>query len=102
MGLRRYQEMDDTAKLEAEPQTQAENGADAPRKKHGKDKADAPKKHSGKLVEASRKKQAAEESNAHWLNKKFYEEELARLQFELIKLQYWVIAKGLRVVLIFE
>ena len=94
--------MDDTAKLEAEPKTQAENGADAPRKKHGKAKADAPKKHSGKLVEASRKKQAEEESNAHWLNKKFYEEELARLQFELIKLQYWVIAKGLRVVLIFE
>jgi polyphosphate kinase 2 len=95
--------MDDTAKMEAASEPQAENGVDAPRKKRGKGNSDAPrKKHAGKVVEASRKKQDAEESNAHWLNKKFYEEELARLQFELIKLQYWVIAKGLRVVIIFE
>ncbi len=36
------------------------------------------------------------------LKKKVYEEELARLQQELIKLQDWVKAKGLRVVVIFE
>jgi polyphosphate kinase 2 len=36
------------------------------------------------------------------LDKKFYEKELARLQFELVKLQYWVQQKGLRVVVIFE
>jgi polyphosphate kinase 2 len=32
----------------------------------------------------------------------FYEKELARLQEELIKLQYWVQEKGLRVVILFE
>lgn len=36
------------------------------------------------------------------LSKKFYEQELARLQTELVKLQYWVKYKGLRVVIIFE
>ena len=36
------------------------------------------------------------------LNKKFYEKELERLQFELVKLQYWVKKTGLRIVLIFE
>lgn len=36
------------------------------------------------------------------LSKKFYEQELARLQTELVKLQYWVKHKGLKVVIIFE
>ncbi len=36
------------------------------------------------------------------LNKKFYEQELAKLQTELVKLQYWVKYKGLKVVIIFE
>ncbi|MCC6603036.1 MAG: polyphosphate kinase 2 [Anaerolineae bacterium] len=36
------------------------------------------------------------------LKSKFYSRELARLQEELIKLQYWVQEKGLRVVIIFE
>lgn len=36
------------------------------------------------------------------LKSKFYSRELARLQEELIKLQYWVQGKGLRVVIIFE
>lgn len=36
------------------------------------------------------------------LAKKSYEKELARLQFELVKLQYWIQQKGLRVVIIFE
>ena len=34
--------------------------------------------------------------------KKVYEEELARLQVELVKLQEWIKAKGLKVVVIFE
>ena len=34
--------------------------------------------------------------------KKFYEEELIRLQYELVKFQYWIKEKGLRVVLLFE
>ncbi len=36
------------------------------------------------------------------LKKKVYEEELARLQLELVKMEDWVKAKGLRVVVIFE
>ncbi len=36
------------------------------------------------------------------LSKKFYEKELERLQFELVKLQYWVQHKGLKIVIIFE
>jgi polyphosphate kinase 2 len=36
------------------------------------------------------------------LTNKFYEKELARLQFELVKVQYWIQQKGLRLVLIFE
>ncbi len=36
------------------------------------------------------------------IKKKFYEEELKRLQVELVKLQAWVKEKGLKVVIIFE
>lgn len=36
------------------------------------------------------------------LNKEVYEKELERLQKELVKLQYWVKAKGLKVVVLFE
>ena len=36
------------------------------------------------------------------LPKKYYEEELFRLQVELVKLQEWVKEKGLRIVIIFE
>ncbi len=36
------------------------------------------------------------------LKKKYYESELARLQEELVKLQYWVHRGGLRVLIIFE
>jgi polyphosphate kinase len=36
------------------------------------------------------------------LRRKFYEQELARLQEELVKLQYWVQQHGLRVLVIFE
>ena len=36
------------------------------------------------------------------LDKQFYEEELARLQFELVKMQYWIKEKGMRVVITFD
>lgn len=36
------------------------------------------------------------------LKKKFYEKEMARLQVELVKLQYWIKEKDLKVVVIFE
>ena len=49
---------------------------------------------------------AAEENGKHGkpkkLEKKFYKSELERLQLELVKLQEWVKAKGLKVVVIFE
>ena len=36
------------------------------------------------------------------INKNFYEQELARLHIELVKLQSWIKAKGLKVVVVFE
>ncbi len=36
------------------------------------------------------------------LSKAFYEDELKRLQFELVRLQYWVKERGQRIVIIFE
>src|ERR687897_3334211 len=44
----------------------------------------------------------ADEAASAKLGKKRYEEELARLQLELIKLQEWIKHAGLRVVVIFE
>ncbi len=41
-------------------------------------------------------------SAAHKLTTKVYEAELAKLQIELVKLQEWIKAKGLKVVVIFE
>src|SRR5688500_15049726 len=42
------------------------------------------------------------ETSSSQPGKKYYEKELARLSFELVKLQYWVMEKGLRVVILFE
>jgi polyphosphate kinase 2 len=36
------------------------------------------------------------------LDKKFYEKELSRLQLELVRLQYWIKEKGMRLVILFE
>lgn len=60
-----------------------ESKADAKSKKHGNKKSKKAKK--------SKK-----------LGKKIYEKELERLQAELVKLQYWVKEKGLKVVVLFE
>lgn len=66
-------------------------------------------KHNDKTNEqgnADNQEEVVEESRAAAvppkLNKKLYAQELARLQEELVKLQYWVKAKGLRLVIIFE
>jgi polyphosphate kinase 2 len=45
---------------------------------------------------------AAEEKKPKKLKTKFYEEELAKLQVELVKLQEWIKHQGLKVVVIFE
>jgi len=50
-----------------------------------------------KKIEDRAKKDATKK-----LPKKEYEAELARLQGELVKLQYWVKEKGLRVIVVFE
>ncbi len=57
--------------------------------KHKKRQEDTP---TPKLLETEDKK----------FRKKIYEKELVRLQIELVKLQEWIKAKGLRVVVIFE
>ena len=36
------------------------------------------------------------------LDRKFYEKELARLQVELVKMQYWIKHTGYRLVILFE
>lgn len=53
-------------------------------------------KHSNKSVQSPARPPLAR------MEKKDYERELARLQVELVKLQYWVKHKGMRVVIIFE
>jgi polyphosphate kinase 2 len=49
-----------------------------------------------------RKSKHAKAGKPAKLSTKLYERELERLQGELVKLQYWVQAKGLRVIVIFE
>jgi polyphosphate kinase 2 len=48
------------------------------------------------------RKGGAEEPKKEKLSRKEYESELEKLQGELVKLQYWVKEKGLRVVIVFE
>lgn len=59
--------------------------------KDKKDKKDKSEKHELKKLNSAGK-----------LSKEYYENELERLQLELVKLQYWVKKAGLRVVIIFE
>ena len=40
--------------------------------------------------------------NSQRLKKKFYEDELNKVQAELVKMQYWVKATGYRIVILFE
>lgn len=66
-------------------------------KKNKKDKAKA--NHVHHEIEGS-----AENTSHHGrpLGKHFYEKELLRLQFEMVKLQYWIQQTGQRLVLVFE
>ena len=45
---------------------------------------------------------ASKTSTLEKLSNKFYEEEIERLQTELVHLQHWVIEQGLRIVVVFE
>ena len=76
----------------------------ASKSKHGKkQKAHAKGK---KQTDAATDRQVfyypQESEGSSKLPKKFYEKELARLQVELVKLQYWVKHAGARIVIIFE
>jgi polyphosphate kinase 2 len=75
--------------------TDSERTRDKKQKKH-KDKK---KKHEHK---AGAGDEADEGNGKGKLKTKVYEKELTRLQAELVKLQYWVKHKGLRVVVLFE
>ena len=44
----------------------------------------------------------ATHKNSQPLKKKFYEEELSKVQAELVKMQYWVKATGYRIIILFE
>lgn len=58
------------------------------------------------MAKASNKKKnkhsATDDRSVKKLPRKFYEAELAKMQIELVKLQEWIKAKGLKVVVIFE
>ena len=73
---------------------------DKKKKQKKKDKLDSNKniKHSGKTVFHY----LSEDEGSSKLSKKVYEKELARLQLELVKMQYWVKQSGTRIVVIFE
>ena len=55
-----------------------------------------------KAKSAKAEKAATKETRKKKLSTEAYESELERLQGELVKLQYWVKEKGLRVVVVFE
>ncbi len=57
---------------------------------------------SKKHKKSSRKSKPGGPDKADKLSNKYYEKEMAKLQGELVKLQYWVQRKGLRVIIVFE
>jgi polyphosphate kinase 2 len=77
-------------------------------KKEKAEKAEKAKKQKNQPVVAEavaidgKDQPAAEEEKPKKLATKFYEEELAKLQVELVKLQEWIKHQGLKVVVIFE
>lgn len=54
------------------------------------------------IKQKKKKKKKSKFTKSGRIAKWFYEEELARMQEELVKLQYWVKEKGLKVLIIFE
>lgn len=71
--------------------------ANIPKKqKQKKDKKKIPKQRK------SQKSYISEGEGSSKLSKSFYEKELARLQIELVKMQYWVKHTGTRIVILFE
>ena len=77
------------------------NKKDKKHKKH-KDKKKKKDKHKAEADADSDEGDGDDSGGKGKLKTKFYNKELARLQTELVKLQYWVKHKGLRVVVLFE
>lgn len=80
--------------------------ADISQKKRKKkqDKQKSQKLKKAKLQNSERKvfHYISEAEGSSKLSKKVYEKELARLQVELVKMQYWVKHTGTRIVILFE
>ena len=68
-------------------------------KKTSSKKKTAPTKNSEPEIN---KKPSNKEIKKTWLSKKLYESELARLQYELVKMQYWIKQTGYRLVITFD
>ncbi len=81
-------------KADAKAAKQAKNQAKKAEKKQQDAKA---KSHGAKALLYT-----SESEGSSKLKSKFYETELARLQVELVKMQYWVKHTGTRIVIIFE
>ncbi len=64
-------------------------------KNMGKKKRDKNKKN-------NKEKLKNKQNNSHLFDEKMYEKELHKLQVELVKLQEWVMAKGKKIVVLFE
>jgi polyphosphate kinase 2 len=60
------------------------------------------RKEKKRLKKAQKLAEALAKAKGHEMSKRHYESEMKRLQIELVKLQYWVKHRGLKVVLIFE
>jgi polyphosphate kinase 2 len=70
--------------------------------KKEKEKTKKQKSQAAEVIAANGKDQAVVEEKPKKLKTKYYEDELAKLQIELVKLQEWVKHKGLKVVVVFE
>ena len=51
---------------------------------------------------ASNEKEKSKIRKEKWIKKKFYKKELKRLQYELVKMQYWVKKNKYRLIIVFE
>ena len=78
------------------------NIPEAELKKKGKKKLKKQKKANLKKKEQRTYYYISEAEGSSKLSKKVYEKELARLQLELVKMQYWVKHTGARIVILFE
>jgi polyphosphate kinase 2 len=77
-----------------------ENGSESEKRKKSKKKKKATEQE--KQPKKAKQQVNTAASSVKKLNRQVYETELANLQAELVKLQYWVKHQGLRIVIIFE